>query len=574
MLWFAKRRPPRAPPPPAPIERLDPKATSEIRGGDVLQHKGTKRDIKVEFGSQMSYTDGRSQFTSFKAHVDDRGGRSFVISGTKASVGPELSTYDLEGDVTLKTSDGLTVTTPQATFTEAEGIVRGAGPVQFERERTTGSGVGFTYDRTLDRLALLNQAVINVAPAKDGIGRDARELRGGQLLARRALHALRAQHAHGSAGSDHRGGRLDGVPAPRPRRTRARRASWRLKDHGRGRHQLVAGHGGARHQPSLRPRRAHAASRRSSPASRRFSSGAPSSGPAQQLQADAIDASLAADGSVTRLLAQTQVVVDLPASGDRSARTITAPSLDGSGEPGRGLTSMTFDGGVEYREEASKGGGLRVARARTLKTTMADGNAIDEAVFGGGFRFEEGKLVATSIDATYQVTKGGLALRGGSGTTRPHVSDERLSVDGNSIDVTLTPRQMQATGSVHTELAAGRRQPGERGTTLLDEKEAVVINAESLVFDEATSKGVYKGQAHLFQASGTTIRADEITMDEKQGTLTATGNMRAVLRVAGPQERDPKASSVARGRQPRVRGRQAPDRVDQECARSTACRAT
>ena len=73
-----------SPPPSTPIERLDPKATSEIRGGDVLQHKGTKRDIKVEFGSQMSYADGRSQFTSFKAHIDDRGGRSFVISGTES----------------------------------------------------------------------------------------------------------------------------------------------------------------------------------------------------------------------------------------------------------------------------------------------------------------------------------------------------------------------------------------------------------------------------------------------------------------------------------------------------------
>ena len=544
-LWFAKRDRP-APPPPAAIERLDPKATSEIRGGDVLQHKGTKRDIKVEFGSQMSYTDGRSQFTSFKAHIDDRGGRSFVISGQKASVGPELSTYDLEGDVTLKTSDGLTVTTPQATFTEAEGIVRGAGPIRFERERTTGSGVGFTYDRTLDRLAILNQAVIDVAPAKDGSG--AMHVNSGAANYSRAERFMRFER---NMRMDRQGQTIEAVDS----------TVFLIRDRDEPEHIELRGGSkitGAGGTSSLQGMAARDINLHYAPDGRTLQQavlagqssiqlGRPESGPAQQLQADAIDASLAADGSVTRLLAKTQVIVDLPASGDRSARRITAPSLDGSGEQGRGLTSMTFDGGVEYREEASKGGGLRVARARTLKTTMADGNAIDEAVFGGGFRFEEGKLVATSIDATYQVTKGGLALRGGSGTTRPHVSDERLSVDGNSIDVTLTPRQMQATGSVHTELAAGRSQPGDRGTTLLDDKEAVVINAESLVFDEATSKGVYKGQAHLLQASGTTIRADEITMDEKQGTLTATGNMRAVLRVVGPQERDPKASSVARG---------------------------
>ena len=115
-----------------------------------------------------------------------------------------------------------------------------------------------------------------------------------------------------------------------------------------------------------------------------------------------------------------------------------------------------------------------------------------------------------------------------------------------AIDVTLTPREMRASGGVHTELAPGRRQEGERGTSLLDEKEAVVINAESLVFEEATAKGIYKGQAHLLQSSGTTIRADEITMDEKQGILTAVGNMRSVLRISGPQERDSKAMSIAK----------------------------
>ena len=122
-----------APPPAAVVERLDPKAASEIRGGDAIQVKGAKRDIRVEFASQVLYTDGRTKYTGFKAFVDDRGGRSFVISGNEAWVGKDLSAYDVTGNVALKTSDGLTVTTPQATFTEAEGILSGAGPVQFQR---------------------------------------------------------------------------------------------------------------------------------------------------------------------------------------------------------------------------------------------------------------------------------------------------------------------------------------------------------------------------------------------------------------------------------------------------------
>src|SRR4029453_3253706 len=68
-------------------ERLGPKAVSEIRGGDVLQVKGEKRDIRVEFRSQVLYSDGQTKLTSFKAFIDDRGGRSIEIGGDEAMVG-------------------------------------------------------------------------------------------------------------------------------------------------------------------------------------------------------------------------------------------------------------------------------------------------------------------------------------------------------------------------------------------------------------------------------------------------------------------------------------------------------
>jgi lipopolysaccharide export system protein LptA len=237
---------------------------------------------------------------------------------------------------------------------------------------------------------------------------------------------------------------------------------------------------------------------------------------------------------VTRLVARTAVRVVLPAAAERSARTITAPALDGVGAAGRGLTAMSFDGGVEYQEAAAAGRPTRVARARTLRMSLGADGGVEDAVFTGGFRFEDGRLLATSADATYQVTKGTLALRGpASGPTRPHVADERVTVDGDSVDVTLSPREMRAAGSVKTQLAAGRRQPGERGTSLLNDKESVVINADALAFDEAEGKGEYTGQAHLYQASGTSIRADAITLDEKQGNLTAIGNVRSALPVAG-----------------------------------------
>lgn len=541
VLWFVTGERP-TPAPAAPIERLDPAATSEIRGGDVLQHKGTTRDVKVEFGSQMTYNDGRSLFTTFKAHIDDRGGRSFVISGNKATVGPELSTYDLEGNVLLETSDGLTVTTPQATFTEAEGVVRGSGPVRFQRARTSGSGVGFTYERTLDRLALLNDAAIRVAPAG---GTGGMRVTSGTANYSRAERFMRFE----------RGTRLerdnqviDAVDA----------TVFLLRD--RDEPELVELRGGARvtgaaGTGSLQAMQAEDINLRYSADGRTLEQavlarqasialGQPGQ-PGQQLQADAIDTSLAPDGAVTQLIARTGVRVTLPAAADRTARTIAAQALNGRGAAGRGLTAMSFDGGVEYQEEAAAGRPARVARARTLTTSLAADGAIEDAVFAGGFRFEDGRLVATSADATYHVMKGTLALRGPpSGPTRPHVADERVTVDGDTVDVTLSPREMRAAGSVKTQLAAGRRQPGERGASLLNEQESVVINADALIFDAAAGRGEYTGQAHLYQASGTSIRAGAITLDERQGNLSAVGNVRSALPVAAGE--GAKGLSIAR----------------------------
>src|SRR5688500_14821248 len=144
VLWFVTGER-RTPPPVQGVERLDPKAVSEIKGGDVVQIKGAKRDVRVEFVSQVLYSDGAAKYTGFKAFIDDRGGRSFQISGNEAHVAPELTAYDVRGDVTLQTSDGLTAKTAQATFAEADGILRSASPVTFQRERVNGSGVGFSY---------------------------------------------------------------------------------------------------------------------------------------------------------------------------------------------------------------------------------------------------------------------------------------------------------------------------------------------------------------------------------------------------------------------------------------------
>jgi hypothetical protein len=119
--------------PPPPVARLDPAATVETKGCEVVQLKGARQDLRVECDSQVTYEDGRTALVGVRLHVDNRGGRSFDVNSQEASVGSQQSSFDMKGDVTLKASDGLVATAGSASYVGAEGIVRAPGPVQFSR---------------------------------------------------------------------------------------------------------------------------------------------------------------------------------------------------------------------------------------------------------------------------------------------------------------------------------------------------------------------------------------------------------------------------------------------------------
>ncbi len=542
VLWLmmGERQGPARPP---AIERLDPKSATEIKGGNAVQVKGAKQDVRVEFASQVLYTDGRTKYTSFKAFVDDRDGRSFEITGNEAWVGKDLSTYDVTGNVQLKTSDGLTATTQAASFAEADGMLKGAGPVQFQRTRTTGSGVGFTYDRTLDRLWLLDKAVIQVAPTSDAGGMKVTSGTAGYSRAERYMRferGMRMERDRQVIEAEHSTVFL----------LKERDEPEALELRGNSR---ITGSGGS---GSVQAMQAADIDLRYGPDGRALESAIlmrqasiqlarPDGSAGQTLAAEFIDTGLAPDGAVTRLLGRDNVQVTIPAAADAAARVVKAPLVNAVGEAGRGLTGMTFENGVEYREEASKGSSGRSARAKTLKAVLAADGGIDQADFSDGFRFEDGKLVATSTTAAYHIVKSTLALRSPAAATAPHVEDDRVSLNARIIDVTLSPRQLSAAGKVSAQFSAGRRE-GERGTTLLSDKEPVLVNSETFTFDETSGNGSYTGGAVLWQEqSATLIRADSIAMNERIGTLTATGKVVTTLPIAGRRDEASKGTSLA-----------------------------
>jgi lipopolysaccharide export system protein LptA len=546
LLWFiiGERR---TVVPPPPAQQLEPKAVSEIKGGDVVQVKGAKRDIRIEFASQVLYEDGSAKYTGFKAIIDDRGGRGFEITGNEARVAAQQSALDVSGNVGLRTSDGLVAKTERAAFAEADGILRGDGPISFARERTKGSGVGFRYERTIDRLELLNQAAVDVAPGPDGGGlsvrsgsaaysraerffrfeRRMRMDRDGQVIEADAATVFLLPDRDEPKIVELRGNSTIQTPASTVglRQMLARDMNLTYAADGRTlEHALLVG------QSRIDMARANDAA-------------------AQELRGETLDILLASDGAVTQLLGREQMRLTIPPTATAAAREITSQTLTATGARQRGLDDMVFETDVVYREDVP-GGTPRVVRARTLHARLAEAGTIETANFTGGFTFEQGPLRAASPEAAYNVTRGILQLRGPASAKPPSMRNERVDLrSATTIDVNLSPFNVVASGKVQAVFAPGR-QEGERGASVFNDAEAILVVCDELKFDEATGAGTYTGKpANVFQDNGNRIRGDVITMNEKTGTLTATGSVSTSLPIAASTAEGAKGNSTGRAGQ-------------------------
>jgi len=128
VVAFALKRRPQGPAQPA--TRTDPGAVVEVTGGRVERFKLSREDVRVAYGRQLTYANGSTKLIDVTISADARaGGRSFTVSGKEAAVGENESTLQMNGDVRLAGSDGMTARTETASYSDKEGYVRATGPV-------------------------------------------------------------------------------------------------------------------------------------------------------------------------------------------------------------------------------------------------------------------------------------------------------------------------------------------------------------------------------------------------------------------------------------------------------------
>jgi lipopolysaccharide transport protein LptA len=433
--------------------------------------------------------------------------------------------------VKVTASDGLNVLTDHATFDDRDGLVRAPGPVQFSRGRMNGSGTGMTYDKDRDVLAVLQNAVVNIAADEHG-GDAANVTSASAEFARRDRYARfengvrivrgrqTIESGNATAYLTEDGNRIDTLDLrDNARSTMAGAAAGALQALSGGTMNLKYAADGQVLQHAVIVGNAVV----------QLAGDAGKAG--RQISSNTLDIALAADGSTpTALTAREKVELSIPAEPPTPARTIQSPALDAKGSEDRGLTTAHFSGGARFVEAAQPAN--RTARSDTLDAALKPGmSGFDDARFSRGVRFEQGKLVATAAAARYDPDKGILQLTGSEpGALVPRVVNEQIAVDAPKLDVTLEGPKVKATGSA-SDVVKSVLQPAQKdasaGTdsikmpSMLKQDQPVNVTATSMDYDGTISKTVYSGNAQLWQ-SDTSIKGETIVIDGKAGNLAAT----------------------------------------------------
>ena len=520
----------------APLpQRIDPKAMIESSGNIVQQVRGDKQDYLITADRQLTYEGGATKLVGVKVIVKNRGGHDYTVSGKEASAGPNQKDLRLDGAVRLESNDGFIVTTDAATFNQDSGVMVAPGAVKFEKDRMNGSGIGMTYDKNADILALDDQSHVEL---RDEHGNVTMAFTSGKATLNRMAHTLALDGMVHALRDQQNIDAMQGVA----QLTDDEQHITDIQLRGDSR---VAGGGTGVDSMHARDMDLHYADDHQSLQHAALMGGAAVAMTGQkgskgrQFVGDTLDLTLAPDGSLTKAIGKDNVRLDLPGSADMPARSIKAKALDADGAPGKGLVAAKFTDEVEYREEAGKSTPARTARSRNLNVAMND-DSISNAVFTGAVKFEEQALNAAAAAARYDPMSASLQLSGLEGGVPPHVADEQVTIDANTIDVGLQGRLMKAAGGVKTILRASKAPArGGRGEgavardqtklpSLLKQDQPANANGDSLDYQGASGLAVYSGNATLWQGE-TAIRADKITIDQTVGDLVAEGNARSTI---------------------------------------------
>lgn len=512
--------------------RTDPNAIVESSGGLLTRTRGEAKDFDIQHKGLRTYPDGRTVFQAVTVTVparDDR--RGFTLAGDEAEVTKDNAHVRFTGNLTLRTTDDLTMTGPEATYDSADGVVRVPGAVRFTRGRMQGGSTGATYDNTRDVLWLVEQAAIDIAA--DAAGQGATRMRAGSAGFARADRYIRLQDAASVTRDGQtltgdsvtvflqatedvmelvelRGSSSVALPAPQPLQTLAASdINLVYADDGRTLRQAVLAES----------------------ASVQFRGQGGAGG--RRLGAQLIDLQLDADGTtMTALNAQEAVELSMPQAGQTPARVIAGTTLTGHGGSDRGLVGATFAGPVTFRETRPASRGVaaldRTITSDTLElATKGALDSIDRATFQGAVVVKDRQRTASAPRMIYRTGSGDITLSAEGTPQMARIDDARGSVQARILSIVGGGEDVLAETDVRSVLEGG--EGGAKGRPgMFKDDQPVNVAAKKLERTAATA--VYSGDAQIWQGA-TSIKADTITLNEETSNLTAVGTVRTVMEL-------------------------------------------
>jgi lipopolysaccharide export system protein LptA len=546
------------------VRRGDPTSTLEATNSELKSYKDNKESFSLKFARQFAYSDGRVKFEGVTMTLPDRNGKTIVVTSAQADViRPqdkinELTSANLKGSVRLETSNGVVITSEEATYDGKTDVVTIPGPVQFSRGRMKGSGVGASYDKGRDVTWINSAAKVNVAPDASGGGAiEASANKAG--LARAENYMKLSENAHIVS---------DGRTAD------AADITILLDESGEKVQQLqlreqsrMTGNGsGAQSMMARNIDMIYATDGRTLQSSRLMENAVvelPSDqgGAAKRIAGSTIDITMSPDGAtVTNLNAQEKVQVDLPAAGDTPAKQIKSATLRAAGAAGQGLQNAVFEGGVDYFESKPAAGKSpaieRRARSQRLVVDTKPGfGEVERADFHGNVKFTDAEISAEAPRALYAIDKDQLELTPSTGDpgTGPILTNSQFTVQARNIQVSPTTQKLHADTDVRSIVKPQSKTAPASGTgtggaaksggssdaarvpAMLKQDRPVNVTANRLDYD-GVAEATYSGNALLFQDQSR-IAADTIISNDQTGNLTAKVNVRTTMIL---QDQDPK----------------------------------
>lgn len=522
--------------------RTDPNAIVESSGGLITRTRGDARDFDIEHKGLLTYPDGRTTFKDVVVTVPERDDRrGFVLSAEQGEVAGDGERVLFRGGLQMTTSDGLTMTGPEATYDAADGVVRVNGAVAFEKARMRGTSEGATYDNVRNVLWLLQQAAIDISA--DAAGQGATSMRAGSAGFARADRYIRLQD---TAQVTRDGQTLAGdtvtvflqaaddtidVVELRGRSSVQLPAPQALE-------ALTASDINLAYLPDGRTLRQTLLSENARVQFRA------TSGPGRRLSAQTIDMQFDADGAtLTGLAAAESVELVLPGAGTTPARVITGRTLAGVGSPGRGLTGATFKEAVTFTETRaatrSAAAFKRTVSSETLDLLTAGSfEEIERATFDGGVTVRDADRTATGPRMIYRTGSGDITLSAEGTPVFARVDDAGGSVQARMVNIINDGKDFLAETDVRSVIKSGGANA--QRPAMFSDSEPVNVTAAKL--QRTGSAATYTGDAQIWQGA-TSIKGQTLVLDETSGNLTATGAVRTVLDL---EESDATTGKVAR----------------------------